>query len=361
MKIALFTYWFTWRQRPHHFAEALSEDGYTIEIFSTRSIANYFRGIRRHSLPNMFVGHLRSIYPVFPSPLFDDIFPFIQFSNWQSRRLLHRFSGFEADAHVYATAPIQPLLCKPSLLVYDCMDDWSDFPHLSESVIENERRLCQMADRIWVVSEHLYRKFEPEFGAKLEYVPNGVEYEHFAITPQLKVLRSRPVLGYVGTLYAWFDVHLVAAVADALPEWDIVLVGPVVLDAQQRQVLTRPNIHFLGRQPYEDLPAILARFDVTMIPFILNDLIRSTSPIKLYEYLAAGLPVISTSMPEVLPFQEEGVVICADEPDAFVQAALKLRCMNTSAMVERRQQIARQHTWQARFEKALGNLGLSHE
>lgn len=295
---------------------------------------------------------------LFPSPKLDKL-PFIPYLNsLQRKRLLNRFISSEADIHVFAAIPFESLTHKPSFLIYDCMDDWSNFPFVPQSVVENERILCQMADRIWVVSEHIYQKFEPEFGRKLEYVPNGVDYDYFAVVPQLKTQHFRPVLGYVGALHSWFDARLVATVADSLPNWDVILVGPIILSAEQRQTLNRPNIRFIGRRPFESLPEILASFDVAMIPFVLNDLTKATSPIKLYEYLAAGLPVVSTSMPEVLKLSKPGRVVCVDEPGAFAQAVLDLNQTNTPAMVEKRQQIARQHTWQARFEQALVGLAV---
>ncbi|MBN1920599.1 MAG: glycosyltransferase [Anaerolineae bacterium] len=301
--------------------------------------------------------HHRTIRPVFPSPLLDRMPLCVSFSSWQRQHVLASFCGFDADVHVYAAVPAGQLISKPPFLIYDCMDDWSDFPGVSRSLVENERRLCDMADRIWVVSEHLYQKFEPVFSGKLDYVPNGVDYDHFAGVPHLLTAHARPVLGYVGTLYTWLNVQLIAEVGDRLPDWDIVLVGPNSLNTSQRKMLNRPNIRFLGRQPYELLPTILAGFDVAMIPFVLNDLIRGTSPIKLYEYLAAGLPVVSTPMPEVLVFQEPGIVMCADNPEAFVRSALALKEANHPIVVNQRQKIAQQHTWKARFEKALSAIG----
>lgn len=357
MRIALFTYWFTHRQRPHHFVETVTNLDHRVDLFSTRSIANYVKGLSRYPFSGSDLLRYRAIRPIFPSPLLDKMPLCVSFSSWQRQHVLASFCGFDADVHVYAAVPAGKLMPKPPFLIYDCMDDWSDFPGVSRSLVENERRLCELADRIWVVSEHLYRKLESMFGEKLDYVPNGVDYDHFARVPHLTTTHERPVLGYVGTLYTWLDVHLIADVADRLPDWDIVLVGPNSLSALQRKALNRPNICFLGRQPYELLPAILAGFDVAMIPFVLNDLIRGTSPIKLYEYLAAGLPVVSTSMPEVLAFQAPGIVMCSDNPEAFVRSTLALREANNPIVVDQRQQIAQKHTWKARFEKALSVIG----
>ena len=361
MHVALMTYWFTWRQRPHHFAAVARGMGNVVTVYSNRSVANLLANVGNSLVHRSHISSADSTRVrsncLLPSPRFDRV-PFATTLNAiQRRRLLDQFTSSEADVHVFAGVPSEALVRKPACLVYDCMDDWSDFPSLPQSVVENERRICQMADRIWVVSQAIYGKLAPEFGSKLEYVPNGVDYEHFAVVPSLRAAHPRPVLGYVGTLHSWFDAQLVAGVADSLPDWDVALVGPIVLSSEQRQMLDRPNISFLGRQPYELLPTILASFDVAMIPFVLSDLVKGTSPIKLYEYLAAGLPVVSTSMPEVLDLSEPGVVVCTDDPRVFRQSVLDLRDANTQRAIERRQAIARCHTWQARFEAALAGLG----
>ena len=351
MKISLFTYWFTWRQRPHHLVDIARKMGHTITVYSNRSVASFFSLSRYVSYGQEIKTNL-----LLPSPRFDRIPGVLKLNSLQRKRLIDDFLGDVPDVHIFAAIPTEQIRQKPRFLIYDCMDDWSDFPSLPPSVSANERRLCQMADRIWVVSEHIYRKFEADFGAKLEYVPNGVDYAHFYTVPQKKVPRSRPVLGYVGALHSWFDAELVACVADQLPEWDVILVGPNMLVPEQQRVLSRPNIHFAGRQPYERVPALLAEFDVAMIPFILNDLIKGTSPIKLYEYLAAGIPVVSSSMPEVIPFCQPGVVACADEPYTFARAVKEMRNTESPAMIQQRQVVAQQHTWEARFKNALSGL-----
>lgn len=352
MKISLYTYWFTWTQRPHHFVDVASQLGHSTTIYSNRSIANLFTGSSNASHGQV----IRTNY-LLPSPRLDRIPGALMLNSFQRRRLLKSFQDSHSDVHVFASVPSELLERKPPYLIYDCMDDWSDFPSLPPSVVENERRLCQMADKIWVVSEHLYRKFDDDYAAKLEYVPNGVDFRHFSEATEFNEPHMRPTLGYVGALHSWFDAQLVATVAAMLPNWDIILVGPILLEPNQRQSLQLPNIQFLGRQPYDALPKIIAGFDVSMIPFILTDLIKGTSPIKLYEYLAAGLPVVSTSMPEVLPFREPGVVICADNPDEFAQGIQDLYHAKSPEMLARRQQIARHHTWQERFQQALRGIG----
>ena len=201
----------------------------------------------------------------------------------------------------------------------------------------------------------MVKKFEQAFGEKLEYVPNGVNVEHYRHVPELKKNRPhpRPVLTYMGGMGVWFDHELVAAVAEELRDWDILLIGPTYFGEAEKQRLALPNIQFTGLLPYESLPEILAGSDVGMIPFGISQLVNGFSPLKLYEYLAAGLPVVATPMPEVLPFVEPGVVACTDDPRRFAQAARELLA---GAQSRRCQQVAEQHSWRSRFAKALANI-----
>jgi glycosyltransferase involved in cell wall biosynthesis len=268
--------------------------------------------------------------------------------------MVRRFLADPADCHVYARAPGPALAKKPRCLIYDCMDDWAGFPGALSDVLDREQELCEMADRIWVVSKYLENRLS-RFARKVQYVPNGVNFDHFARVPRLKHdckrQSSRPVLGYMGALFSWFDAALVGNVARLLKDWSIVLIGPIELTTNQRRELDHPNIQLRGVCPYESLPTFIAEMDVAMIPFSISDLTKGTSPIKLYEYLAAALPVVATPMPEVLSFVEPGVVACAESPTSFANAVQQLFA---GRRPDRCQEIAKQHSWRQRFTDALG-------
>ncbi|MEG3072228.1 MAG: glycosyltransferase [Candidatus Syntrophopropionicum ammoniitolerans] len=118
--------------------------------------------------------------------------------------------------------------------------------------------------------------------------------------PELQTLQG-PVVGYVGAISAWFDQEMLAAAAHAHPEWSFVLVGPVDTDVSLLDSL--PNVRLTGHKPYSVLPAYLKGFDVTVIPFKINALTTGVNPVKLYEYLAAGRPIVSSDLPEVRAFR----------------------------------------------------------
>jgi glycosyltransferase involved in cell wall biosynthesis len=130
-------------------------------------------------------------------------------------------------------------------------------------------------------------------------------------------------------------------------------VGPVCITPEQIYDLQRPNIELVGKKPYEQLPSLMAEASVGMIPFVINDLIKATNPIKLFEYLAAGLPVVSTPMPEVVAMQTPALIACEETAEGFAAAIERLGSRDVS---EQAMEIASGHSWEGRF--ALGLQGL---
>jgi glycosyltransferase involved in cell wall biosynthesis len=153
-------------------------------------------------------------------------------------------------------------------------------------------------------------------------VPHGVDYDHFSravkedlpAPPDIASI-PRPRLGFFGLIRDWVDLDLLAEVARRRRDWQIVLLGDSTVDLTPYRSI--PNMHFLGRKPYADLPAYCRQFDVGLIPFKINELTRAVNPIKLREYLAAGLPVVSTPLPEVELYGPS--VNVAKGPEAFAR------------------------------------------
>ncbi len=339
--IALYTNWFLLKQRPHHFVEAANRCGWRVEVYAVHGVLDHAPAL---AVPNRLNAALRLPF---------DRVPVIHAANRASIERIHAaWAAADADLHVYATAPCDDLRRVPRRLVYDCMDEWSEFEGADPAIARREHALASAAHRIWATSRQIESNLRAKYGEKVEFVPNGVEFEHFAPVPAARAARSptTAVLGYMGAIASWFDEELVRAVADLLPNWEIRLVGPVTLDPARRARLEHSRIRLLGKRPYDSLPAELAQFDVGMIPFQLTKLILGTNPVKLYEYLAAGLPVVATPMPEVEAFSEPGVARCASTAADFARTVRELR---DSDAVARRQEIARGHGWTARFRDAL--------
>jgi glycosyltransferase involved in cell wall biosynthesis len=161
---------------------------------------------------------------------------------------------------------------------------------------------------------------------------------------------KHPVAGFVGGISDWVDVSLIAAAARQLPEVNFVLIGPVLADVSCFTGMD--NVRLLGAKPYKNLPAYVRNFDVCLVPFKINKLTESVNPIKMFEYLAAGKPVISTPLPEVLAYRD--VVTIAEgeqETVAGIRAALEPTA-HSGISIGRRQQVARENSWDARWRKA---------
>jgi len=243
------------------------------------------------------------------------------------------------------------------LLVYDCLDAVTAFRPGQLDVEAAEAALARRADLVLATSPELEARLR-RGNARPVLVPNAADYDHFSrpvsadqIPAEIRAL-PRPIAGYVGEVGAWFDTGLVRRLALRHPDWSIVLVGPASSEA--RGALPDPNIHFLGRRPYSELPLYLAGFDCCLIPFRATPLTAAVSPVKLYEYLAAGRPVVSTPLPSVLPFARE-VFVGADR--RFLEAADEaVASRHDDRATEARRRRARENTWDDRLDAILAAL-----
>ena len=210
-------------------------------------------------------------------------------------------------------------------VVYYCVDDHASFSGYDKAqVLEDEKELCEKSDLVITTSMALQKAKAP-WNPNTILVPHGVDYGHFSravhedlpCPPDLAPI-PKPRLGFFGLIRDWVDVDLMAAVAQKKPEWHFVIIGDADSNIDLEKYQTIPNMHFLGRRAYTDLPAYCRHLDAGLIPFKINDLTIAVNPIKLREYLAAGLPVIGTPLPEVSLY--ENLVDIADSPDEFIAA-----------------------------------------
>ena len=238
-----------------------------------------------------------------------------------------------------------------SLSVYYCVDEWSLFTQLDEErTRQAELLLLERVDCVFAVNEALAEAKRP-FNPETHVAPHGVDREHFkkalsedtAVPADLARLPA-PVLGFYGTIADWVDVGLLAQVAQLRPDWTLVLIGTALIGTSALDRL--PNVHLLGRRPYEALPAYCKGFDVALIPYLVSDQLPFRNPIKLREYLAAGLPIVSTPVPEVDHYAHSCArVASAEEMVEAVEAALATD--SAERRVERSLSIA-DETWEAR-------------
>jgi UDP-galactopyranose mutase len=214
---------------------------------------------------------------------------------------------------------------RPVATVYDCMDELSAFAGASPLLREREQELFRRADLVFTGGQSLYEAKRDQH-ARVYAFPSSIDAAHFgrarATLPepddQAGIPRKR--LGYFGVVDERMDLELLAGVADARPDWQLVMIGPVV-KIDPASLPRRANIHWLGGKAYRDLPAYIAGWDLAMMPFARNESTRFISPTKTPEYLAAGKPVVSTSIRDVVrPYGARNLVSIADTPAQFVAA-----------------------------------------
>jgi glycosyltransferase involved in cell wall biosynthesis len=213
----------------------------------------------------------------------------------------------------------------PSLVVYDCMDELAAFRAAPPEILYRERALFARADLVFVGGPSLW---EAKRGAHahLHLFRSSVDVSHFRVArsnppePATLAPLRRPRLGWVGVIDERMDLALLGQVAALRPDWEWPMIGPVVkIDAGS--VPQAPNVHLLGTREYRELPAYLAHFDVAIMPFARNDATRFISPTKTPEYLAAGLPVVSTAVRDVVhDYADRGLVHIAADAPGFVAA-----------------------------------------
>lgn len=211
--------------------------------------------------------------------------------------------------------------------VYDCMDELANFRFAPPRLLELENRLFARADVVFTGGYSLY-EVKRERHPNVHPFPSSVDVAHFALARGAGPRRDGPPrLGFFGVLDERFDIDLLAAIADARPDWEFVMVGPVV-KIDPAELPQRSNIDYPGARTYAELPQVIADWDVALMPFAINDATKFISPTKTPEYLAAGKPVVSTPIRDVVRHygRLQGVQIAAI-PEEFIagcEAALEL-------------------------------------
>jgi UDP-galactopyranose mutase len=248
----------------------------------------------------------------------------------------------------------------PSLVVYDCMDELAAFKNSPKQLLQRETALLNIADLVFTGGPSLYEA-KRERHANAHCFPSSVDAAHFgkaldrttSHTAQAAI--AGPRLGFYGVIDERFDTGLVEAMAAAHPEWQVVLVGPVV-KIDHASLPRAANIHYLGQQDYMALPQFLAGWDVCLLPFALNESTRFISPTKVLEYMAAGLPIVSTPITDVkVPYGD--IVAIADTPEQFIAACERLLAAGPAekaAMAERMRAVVARTSWINTAERMHG-------
>lgn len=247
------------------------------------------------------------------------------------------------------------------LVIYDCVDEHSAYTGFRpETVWGMEQRLLKQADIVFTTARGLYEKRKP-FCREIHLIPNAADVDHFQkavlettpLAPELRRL-PHPVLGFVGVLQDWIDLDLIADLAEARPGWSFVLVGPAGPGIDLGRLHALPNVHLLGRRDKEVLPSYFKGFDICLNVFRLNRLTSAVSPLKFYEYLASGKPVVSVPLPAVEPFSD--VVEIARTPEEFLKKIEHALFSETPERQKLRLRRARENSWEQRVVEIMEKI-----
>jgi glycosyltransferase involved in cell wall biosynthesis len=249
------------------------------------------------------------------------------------------------------------------LSVYHCIERFAGEQHGRKRrvMLMQEEALLRAVDLVFVHSEGLRRLYSPLTRRPIRLVPSAADVAHFQaaaeIDPELAALPT-PRLVVMSTLDARLDVEMLACLAGAHPAWQLALVGQVRPERVDVRPLTGlPNVHFLGKRPFSELPALLKAADACLAPYVLNELTQFISPLKVYEYLAAGKPIASTDLPEVRPLAEWVAIAPDGGEDPNLRAALFAGAIERALREDRpelqakRRAAALAHSWDRRVEE----------
>ncbi|MDQ3367549.1 MAG: glycosyltransferase [Myxococcota bacterium] len=250
------------------------------------------------------------------------------------------------------------------LAVYYCVDEWATFPGLPrDATLTMERKLLERVDVSFTTSQALYQSKRGSC-RETHLAPHGVDHARFAraLDPAVAIPADvaalpGPRIGFFGTLRDFIDLELIAGVARARPGWSVVLIGQQLTDLTPVRGL--PNVHLLGQKPHDELPAYCKGFDAGLIPYRIDDDVKFINPLKLREYLSAGVPVVSTPMPEVLPY-EHLCQIAGTASDTVSAIERALRDSGPAARTMRSRAMASE-TWEARVaavDRAVEEIAL---
>lgn len=250
----------------------------------------------------------------------------------------------------------------PSLVVYYAIDYLSESSPAAKPLRPHEESLFREADLVFTTSDGL-RSFAEALGAQPELLAHGVRFHDFqrarqqqGESPALLSELTGPVIGFVGSIRREIDLELVAETARLAPDLHFVFVGPILTGVGALAAL--PNVHFIAAVPHADAMRYMVRFDVGILPYVLNAYTAHIMPAKLKEYLAAGLPIVATHLPEICRFahEHEGTIAFAEDARSFVVALRAALAESRPDDVERRAAVAQQYDWGTQIDTMRSSI-----
>jgi teichuronic acid biosynthesis glycosyltransferase TuaH len=360
--------WYFAKQRPQHIAEQLSKE-YKIKYICQMPIID--NGIKLKQFNNTWkirkveinenLGVSRRI--LLPGSRFKLI---KNINHYLFKNYIYELCKNNNFNIIWLTHPMQ-LCFVPSEykgeIYYDCMDNYPEFSNNIETrnqINEMEKKLSLRANKIFTSSSGLSNKtltYLPSGSDKVILVHNAGNFHHFNSAYNInnqKQINNKPIIGYFGTIGKWFDVDLLVKLAGKLPEMNFIIIGPIGNKDIIGKTKDFDNIELLGPKDFSELPSYLRSFDVCIMPFLINSLVQDVNPVKIYEYLAAGKPVVATKYDELDEFKEN--IYLASGPEEFEIRIREAIQEDSEALKLKRIDYASKHTWEERSKVIIDNL-----
>ncbi|UCN00603.1 glycosyltransferase [Sulfurimonas sp. SWIR-19] len=362
---------FRW-QRPQHLLSGLAKKGYTVLYVSKDFIfepttkeerKTPLACIKMQQLEeNIFKIHLNSMKPL---NIYKDILDEHN-THWFMQQIMYVLASSGQKEPVYFVQFPNWLNLVKQLqtrvqgkILFDCMDEHSGFSNVDRQIIEQERELIEMSDLVISSSNKLHTK-NKKLNSNAVKVKNGTEFDFFSTVTESDVLgelTSKPIVGYYGAIAEWFDIDLIEYCAQQRPEYNFVLIGST-FSCDTTNIKKLKNVFFLGEKPYITLTKYLYKFDVCTIPFKIIPLIEATNPVKFYEYISAGKPVVATKLPELEEYKE--VCYLANNKKEFLemldQAINEAKSPNKHSLTKKRISVAQENSWNSRVDILHENI-----
>jgi glycosyltransferase involved in cell wall biosynthesis len=353
----------------HHIARGLAELGHEITYISwylsPLHVLNFATGKRKevlsrfsnylnggiHETKNLYTYVPFTLSPLVKLPLFDNMASANRTVKWTLPNLPNKLNqNGKYDAFLIGDPRFVPLIgqIKADKVILRLTDNVTEFENSPKVINQLIKIGVKKANQVIVTSKPLIEIMQEKYDAtNVSYIPNGVDYSHFAteaVEPDDLKHIPKPRVTYIGAIENWFDCDLLAKVSQAMPEVSFIIIGPIRTDISKAENL--PNVYFLGPKPYKELPNYLQHSDVGAIFFKRTPLIESVSPIKLYEYMAAGLPVVSIEWNELKLLNSPALL--ASNKDEFITALKHVLSDDRGDGVYR--EYARGNSWMGRVE-----------
>lgn len=251
----------------------------------------------------------------------------------------------------------------PAVVIYDCMDELSAFKFAPPALKLLEKELLSLANIVFTGGHSLFEA-KQHLHDNIFPFPSSIDKQHFEKArtykrePKDQLQISRPRIGFFGVIDERFDIDLIAQMAEKRPQWQFMLIGPVV-KIDPAVLPQRENIHYKGSKTYLELPEYLSGWDIALIPFLLNESTQFISPTKTPEYLAAGIPVVSSPIKDVIrPYGDQKLVHIASTPDQFISAIEKELAAPKESWLKKVDEFLMQNSWDLTCTRMLQHIEL---